>query len=442
MEKPNLILFSGISAQNHTLCQILAGSSPPTGTMDSTPISANFTLVQPIVPTGFVFCNHIDELPIDWQAFLERAPLTLQPPYLAALQQTTAEHIEHRFVLFTAQNQPIGFALMQMFYVNGNVINRRDSQEPQPISAWYEQWTKKMLTLGINHLNTRLLVVGNMLTTGQHGYYFAPSVQVNDIHQWVQKAISEVIQQEKLRQIPISIVLCKDYTAPELPTIRQITAPLGYTEIISEQNMVLQNQWTSFDNYLQCLTSKYRVRAKGVIKKGNVFSRKTLTINDLAENRDLLFQYYKLIIDQAKFVLTQASPQYLEMVQAQLGRQFAVIGYYYEQRLVGFISMFITPEQVEAHLIGYDQELNKEFGIYNNILYDVLKLGIENNVSAISYGRTAQEIKSTVGASGEEMNVFVKHQSCWFNNFVPYIATKLQPPNWVQRHPFKSAEEE
>ena len=52
----------------------------------------------------------------------------------------------------------------------------------------------------------------------------------------------------------------------------------------------------------------------------------------------------------------------------------------------------------DAHFIGIDYSKNKEFAIYPRILNDYVRLGIETKSNQINLGRTASEIKSTLGA--------------------------------------------
>ena len=66
------------------------------------------------------------------------------------------------------------------------------------------------------------------------------------------------------------------------------------------------------------------------------------------------------------------------------------------------------------------------------------EFGIENSFKRIIFGRTALEIKSSIGAEPIMMSGFMYHQNYWINKLLPKIYPKLEPSLvWQQRHPFK-----
>jgi len=69
---------------------------------------------------------------------------------------------------------------------------------------------------------------------------------------------------------------------------------------------------------------------------------------------------------------------------------------------------------------------------------DMISLSIDIGVHRIIYGRTAMEIKSSVGAEPFHMQFYLQVQSGLINPFVPQIYKMLEPEVvWVQRRPFK-----
>ena len=117
--------------------------------------------------------------------------------------------------------------------------------------------------------------------------------------------------------------------------------------------------------------------------------------------------------------------------------EFSLYVYSLNNQMVGFSSEFYYRNTLYSYFIGLDYTYNKKFSVYNRILYDSIKHGIDKKVSQIVYGRTASEFKSTIGA------VPIKSKSAIYitNKFLraiiyPYIKN-LSPRNWEQRNPFK-----
>ena len=76
--------------------------------------------------------------------------------------------------------------------------------------------------------------------------------------------------------------------------------------------------------------------------------------------------------------------------------------------------------------------------MYLNILYDIIKVGFEQECKSIVFARTALEIKSSVGAEPHEMYWYLRHRNKISNRFLSQIVDYLNPKDdWVQRKPFK-----
>ena len=86
------------------------------------------------------------------------------------------------------------------------------------------------------------------------------------------------------------------------------------------------------------------------------------------------------------------------------------------------------------------KKLQKEKMLYLNMLYNMTEFGITHQFERIIYGRTAMEIKSSIGASPTPMHGFMYHTQPLINRCVPQLFKNLEPPvAWEQRHPFKEA---
>ena len=93
---------------------------------------------------------------------------------------------------------------------------------------------------------------------------------------------------------------------------------------------------------------------------------------------------------------------------------------------------------MDTYFLGYDKDLQKPKQLYLNMLLDMVKFGIENKLDGIVFGRTALEIKSTVGAEPIEIFGLIKHNNFFINRMMPKIFPYIEPKvEWIQRKPFK-----
>jgi hypothetical protein len=71
------------------------------------------------------------------------------------------------------------------------------------------------------------------------------------------------------------------------------------------------------------------------------------------------------------------------------------------------------------------------------MLLDVVQLAIQQNIHQIHFGRTATEIKSTIGAKPVLLNAYLKINNRFYNRITPYILKRIKAPAFTMRNPFK-----
>jgi len=98
----------------------------------------------------------------------------------------------------------------------------------------------------------------------------------------------------------------------------------------------------------------------------------------------------------------------------------------------------VNGKVLETYFLGYDETVQKDKMLYLNMLYNMTQFGIENNFEKILFGRTAMEIKSSIGAEPIYMSGFIYHTNKLINKYIDKLFDRLEPSvSWQQRHPFK-----
>jgi hypothetical protein len=65
------------------------------------------------------------------------------------------------------------------------------------------------------------------------------------------------------------------------------------------------------------------------------------------------------------------------------------------------------------------------------------KLAIQHKLQLISFGRTALEIKSTVGAYPVDYRAFIRFENKIVNSLLYHVLPEKSGGDWIQRNPFK-----
>jgi hypothetical protein len=364
-----------------------------------------------------------------WESSLEQGDLFFSLPYLESIERTSYPHIKPCYVIVSNESTAVALFYFQQVQFHGSkLINFIPD-------AMKNGLLKGCLSMLFNNINTSMMVLGNLLQTCDNGVRLLPNAANYSLPDLFSK-VKEVVQKQRGTKL---MLLCNCYESGN-PWLKSMES-LGFQHFYTEPDMQLKypDQWQTFDAYMSALSSKYRVRAKKVLSDSAKLERRWLEAEWLEENKERVFQLNRNVMAHVKFSLGDIDVNYFHTLKQLLGNGFRVIGYFNEGELVGFCSCFVTGKQTYAHFLGLDYAFVHSGKIYNRILYDILEESINAKSSILEYGRTATEIKSTVGAQPLAMKAYLKHTNPLFNAVIRCFLTFLKPPEFVLREPFKTA---
>ena len=403
----------------------------------TTRFSSDDTKEYQLSESGFKFrvyssVNHLDQ---DWTAGQPPDNIYLQRPILAAIEEAPPKGIRPCYFVFFQNDKPIGVAYCQLmvFKTDENVQDKDGKGALKSITGSVKSFLAK-------RFEYTLLVCGNLLFTGEHGYFFDENkLNTSKATKFLEEALVKAQIYWREKGVKIDGIFLKD-VGDENATCRKDFLDQKFREFLFHPNMVLylRPEWNSFDDYLAAISSKYRVRAKKAFKCGKVLEKAVLNLEQLKTNKDRLYELYKGVMATAGFNMVTLNENYIVKLKENLGDRLRVTGYYLNGELIGYRTNIKNFNEVEAHFLGYDQSYNKQYKLYMNMLYDSLKYGISHQADRIVYARTAMEIKSTIGAIPENLFCYIRANNKLMNRLMPSILEYFRPDdNWVQRKPFK-----
>ncbi len=293
-------------------------------------------------------------------------------------------------------------------------------------------WAALARWLGVasRPVRSRIAVGGSALVSTVPTFAFSPEVAEQDAGRFLAQAAQQI-----QRQLGASGTLCE--SASERWAGR--LADRGYSRVASEPSMslVLDHEWTSFDDYLASLASKYRVKARRAYAKASQLEVRRLSVQDLEREAPRLKALYHAVVARARFRLGCLDTDQLPALQDALGEALIVQGSYLGEQLVGFLTGVADGETLSAGIVGFDHELNRPHSIYPRMLYDYVRIALELGSKRLDFGRTAAEIKSTVGAIPVETFSWARHRNPVINTALPSLLRRLELPAHHQRLPFK-----
>lgn len=355
---------------------------------------------------------------------------SLTTAYLSALEQVDIEGVQNIYTTFEVQGELVGIAVFQKLFFSGAALKPYLPQRKHPLKKAFFDIIARLTST----LQGYILVLGNILITADNGFIFKEGYQPQQISDLLKEAADKIVLGSKDK---IVLTILSDF--PETFAKQTVADSFcGYRMFEADPNMVMDiAAFKNFESYQQALSSKYRVRSKKILKSSSALEQFEIKPDNFAPYEKDLHQLYKNVMDKIPFKMAEVNTDYFYQLLHNLPGNFKIYGYQLQGQLVAFISAFSQGSHYEVHLIGLDYTINKTHKIYNRILYDLIDEAIQSGHQTINYGRTANEIKSTIGASPQKMICYMKHRNIVMNQLVGILINVFKPKEWEQRRPFK-----
>lgn len=383
----------------------------------------------------------IDTIKKDWDSFVGEKDIFLHSSYLLALQNAPSEKMKFLYTLIWKKGELKAVAYLQIQHFNaGKSIQSESSQgEKQSIFAKAANCMKDHVAQRIDY---HAVICGNLLLTGEHGVIFHEDVDKQTELAILSELLDHIMDNSgslSLKNINLSLI--KDYYQPLRESALQNDLE-HYFEFCVQPNMVmsLDSQWQQFSDYLIALNSKYRIRVKRARKKLEGLKLKNLSLSEIEENLTRIKNLHEQVVQDASFNLLKIDVAYFSHLKRNLGDDFQLYAYFNEEeKMVAFYSTIKNGQDIEAHFLGFDKDVNRDFHVYHNILLDIIDEAIKLRSDRIIFARTGTEIKSSVGAVGTDMYCYLKHRKKFQNAILPTLTKFLNTKEvWEKRNPFKN----
>jgi hypothetical protein len=363
-------------------------------------------------------------LPLAWDKIVGRHNLLLSSAYFKALDSAKPDNMKCFYVGFYANEVLVGGALIQHLE-----FEQHKTFQNKKISCTLKNYLTKRYAKDV-------FIVGNNMLTGQNGFYF-------DLGKTTEKQAVILLELalQKVQKLvsPSSLIIYKDYQSEIIKNFL-VKSHKAYFKFSVQPNMVLnlRQHWLCFNDYVNDFSAKYRTRANTARKKFGTLTKRELHLADLKSHEQSLLSLYHTVAENAPFNTFFLPNNHFETLKSCLGNHFKVFGYFLGEELVGFYTLLINNGDIDTYFLGYHETLQKKNQLYLNMLLDMVEYGINHQMKRVIFGRTALEIKSTIGAEPVEIFGLIKHNKRIVNQFMPQIFPRLEPKvKWQQRKPFK-----
>lgn len=387
---------------------------------------------------SFSLYEKAEHLPEDiWNGLCPVDKVFLQKAYLQIVERCSHSKLNCRYVIVQHKLKACGILYFQIIDFKAGVFGELVKNQVEGLRSKRMSLFEKYIDNNKEEILMRLFTCGNNLVSGEFGFAFSEEISQTKQSQLLLGIMDIVAREEKLRGT-ISASLIKDFYHPLQPAKHYERE--GFSSFNIEPNMMVEIPAgvKSLEEYTEHFSKKYRKRARQIWQNKSELIERELDLQDLKLLKKDMFRLYESIFNNAKFKLLKLPEDYFVQVKQCFPDQFKVKGFFLGEHLLAFGTCFrLRNGELEAHYIGFDYTQNNTYDLYQNLLYALIQEGIERGCRSVNLGRTASEIKTTVGAKPHELFCYIKAQNTISRIIQKPFIQFLQPGEWTPRNPFK-----
>lgn len=363
--------------------------------------------------------NSINDLPTSWDEVSE-STIFLQSRYLQILQEAAPENMQCSFIGIFNEQELIATSIIQ--FISLEKLNSFGNRE--------HCIKTKIKNFLFKKFSSKLLIIGNNMLSGQKAYAISSKADESQVLNLLKKIANEWPQKAHIR-------LIKDFSSEINLQENNFDQDYKFT---TQPSMVfsIQTQWKNENDFVNDLHKKYRDQFKRGRKKGKDLVSKEFTLDEIKEQEEKIHQLYLQVAENAPVNTFFLPTNHFYSFKKYLKEDFILKGYFLKNQLVGFTTVIRHGKVLETYFLGYDESVQRDHMLYLNMLYDIISCGINQSFTQIIFGRTALEIKSSVGAEPHELFGYMRHENPLIHTNLFWIFPLLEPKvKWKKRSPFK-----
>lgn len=247
-------------------------------------------------------------------------------------------------------------------------------------------------------------VIGTPLASGPHGYRFAPGVDEWD-------CLQSLLSQPALgagTSVPGTLVV-KDRPSPQPWANGHRLAGKsswrkGWVDLEFDPVMCVSLRGRdTWDAYLSAMRTKARTKVKRILKLSEPLTFRPLGLEEIRVHASELHALYLKVYGRAAFRLGCLHPEDLIALKEELDASFQVWVAQLDGEVIGFHCGMCNGKEVEAYFVGFEGGHNKTHALYQRMLVEFIQWGIREGCTSVNLGRTALDIKASLGAEPQRL---------------------------------------
>jgi hypothetical protein len=386
-----------------------------------------------------------DDRAAEWDALVAGRSVYMGSQYLRAMEDHPK--VKTRLAVWTSEGTGSG-ALPDR--LTGVAVFQRVSIESRSPDGhldlgWIMRLVNRVLHPGGKPFTFSAWVAGQSLGSGPHAHVFEAGLSAVDAALRIDAAFRALARKDKLcSDLSASAWILKDQLSGADLKLSNLQRR-GWAQLAFDPVMVLplKQDWHGIEDWMDALRTKARTKVKAILQRSSQVELVPLDAAQAEAMTDVLYGLYCAVYGRAGLVMGGLAPEDFARLKREHGDDFCLVAHSYEGRWVGFHCGFCTAEtptgerSIEAYFVGFEPSFNKKLGLYQRMLVEFVRWGIQRDASRVIMGRTALEIKSGIGALPVPLTLSVRFRNPVLRALMVLGAGLFVPKPFVPRRAWR-----
>jgi predicted N-acyltransferase len=205
----------------------------------------------------------------------------------------------------------------------------------------------------------------------------------------------------------VDMVIVQDF--PDDGPWRHAFLERGFSRIPMHPTIVVDVRWDSFDEYLAAMRANYRRRARTVLKRSAHLTPEL--VEDFAPLAAELACLWRHVFDRATEYRRELLPPAYFAAAADDEAARVLLLRRDDGSIASFAVLYDDAPVLHFFSCGFEEEAGQAEGAYFRLLYEIVRVGIEEGYERINLGMTTAEPKYDVGGRPVAVASWMRHRS-------------------------------
>lgn len=210
----------------------------------------------------------------------------------------------------------------------------------------------------------------------------------------------------------------------------------AFSRIPMHPTIAVPLEWESFDDYLDAMRSNYRRRARTVLKRSAHLTPELVT--GFAPLATDLARLWRHVFDRAtEYRREILTPRYFEAAAADEAASVLLLRRA-DESIASFAVLYDDAPTLHFLSCGFEESSGQDEGAYFRLLYEIVRVGIDNGYERVDLGMTTAEPKFDVGGEPVAVAAWMRHRNRLLHrSFAALGSGPFAPDQPDARHVFK-----